>query len=102
MPTLQVDYPEIAIALARVALHLGNSLADAVALGLGLGHCGEDGQHQLADPVPRYVAAEVNHVQIDVAALELAQPGRKAESDRLLGRGQRSPGTTVHRLKAAD
>jgi hypothetical protein len=42
---------------------LGPPVADAVMLGLGDG--GQDGEDQLRDPVPRHVAAQVDHVQAD-------------------------------------
>jgi hypothetical protein len=47
---------------------LSNSLPDVVALSLGKSR--RDGQEQLADPVARDVAAEVEQVQLDAPALE--------------------------------
>jgi hypothetical protein len=98
---------EIPVALALIPLHLRNALTDAVALGLG--HRGENSEHQLADAVARHVAAQVDHVQADVSGLELREPVQRVETseeaafrygaplNRLLDRGQ-----SRNRIKIAD
>jgi hypothetical protein len=53
-----------------VGFGLSNSLPDAVALSLGKSR--GDGQEQLADPVARDVAAEVEQVQLDALPLRLS------------------------------
>jgi hypothetical protein len=64
-------------ALALVGHDILHALAGPVALGLG--DRAQDGEHQLGNPVAGQVAAEVDHVQADAAALEgrPAPPGRR-------------------------
>ena len=62
---------EIVAAAPLVARYLDDSLARAVALGLGDG--GQDGEDQLADAVAGRVTAEVDHVQADAGCLHLGK-----------------------------
>jgi hypothetical protein len=59
---------EIPAASLLVGLHLSDALSNAISLGLSEG-CG-DRQEQLADPVARDVAAQVEQVQLDAPAFQ--------------------------------
>ena len=63
---------EIPAASLLVGLHLSDALSNAISLGLSEG-CG-DRQEQLADPIARDVAAQVEQVELD--ALPFCWPRR--------------------------
>ena len=68
---------EVPAALLLVAFHFGDALAGPVPLGLG--HGGQDGEHQLGHAVAGGVAAEVDHVQVDAGLLQLGQHVERIE-----------------------
>jgi hypothetical protein len=72
---------EIPAASLLVGLHSSDALSNAISLGLSEG-CG-DRQEQLADPIARDVAAQVEQVELDAPTFLLASEA--AEWGRMIG-----------------